>query len=134
MQSPSCGLCYRARDAEQSSELFWVQWTVPGPAHTNVCVECRARPAVCVLEREMRNSPVDCSGTRAYECMRGMQSPSLGLCVRKKDILLDILFLTTSARRDSNPRPPPWQGGAPPLSHSRIFKFLFLLSLSQQKV
>ena len=25
-----------------------------------------------------------------------------------------------SARRDSNPRPPPWQGGAPPLSHSRI--------------
>ena len=27
-----------------------------------------------------------------------------------------------SARRDSNPRPPPWQGGAPPLSHSRIIK------------
>ena len=25
-----------------------------------------------------------------------------------------------SARRDSNPRPPPWQGGAPPLSHSRL--------------
>ena len=25
-----------------------------------------------------------------------------------------------SARRGSNPRPPPWQGGAPPLSHSRI--------------
>ena len=25
-----------------------------------------------------------------------------------------------SARRDSNPRPPPWQGGAPPLSHSRM--------------
>ena len=24
-----------------------------------------------------------------------------------------------SARRGSNPRPPPWQGGAPPLSHSR---------------
>ena len=26
-----------------------------------------------------------------------------------------------SARRGSNPRPPPWQGGAPPLSHSRMF-------------
>ena len=26
-----------------------------------------------------------------------------------------------SARRGSNPRPPPWQGGAPPLSHSRIY-------------
>ena len=25
-----------------------------------------------------------------------------------------------SARRESNPRPPPWQGGAPPLSHSRM--------------
>ena len=28
-----------------------------------------------------------------------------------------------SARRGSNPRPPPWQGGAPPLSHSRILSF-----------
>jgi hypothetical protein len=27
-----------------------------------------------------------------------------------------------SARRGSNPRPPPWQGGAPPLSHSRIVR------------
>ncbi len=29
-------------------------------------------------------------------------------------------FVFESARRGSNPRPPPWQGGAPPLSHSRI--------------
>ena len=29
-----------------------------------------------------------------------------------------------SARRDSNPRPSPWQGDTPPLSHSRIFAFL----------
>ena len=29
-------------------------------------------------------------------------------------------FLFISARRGSNPRPPPWQGGAPPLSHSRM--------------
>ena len=28
-----------------------------------------------------------------------------------------------SARRDSNPRPSPWQGDAPPLSHSRILLF-----------
>ena len=28
-----------------------------------------------------------------------------------------------SARRGSNPRPPPWQGGAPPLSHSRLDAF-----------
>ena len=31
-----------------------------------------------------------------------------------------------SARRGSNPRPPPWQGGAPPLSHSRIFPCIWL--------
>ena len=31
---------------------------------------------------------------------------------------------TSSARRDSNPRPPPWQGGAPPtepLAHNLSF-------------
>ena len=41
-----------------------------------------------------------------------------------------------SARRGSNPRPPPWQGGAPPLSHSRMFfstVFIFMLSLFQEK-
>ncbi len=38
---------------------------------------------------------------------------------KKSTLSLDrVLFL--SARRGSNPRPPPWQGGAPPLSHSRI--------------
>ena len=30
------------------------------------------------------------------------------------------IVLFSSARRGSNPRPPPWQGGAPPLSHSRM--------------
>ena len=34
--------------------------------------------------------------------------------------------LLESARRDSNPRPQPWQGCTPPLSHSRIYNFLFL--------
>ena len=29
-----------------------------------------------------------------------------------------------SARRDSNPRPQPWQGCTPPLSHSRIYILL----------
>ena len=41
-----------------------------------------------------------------------------------------------SARRGSNPRPPPWQGGAPPLSHSRIIQILNLLLLinSNQRI
>ena len=37
-----------------------------------------------------------------------------------------FLKIKKSARRGSNPRPPPWQGGAPPLSHSRICKALNL--------
>ena len=36
-----------------------------------------------------------------------------------------FLFLR-SARRDSNPRPSPWQGDAPPLSHSRLTTSCFL--------
>ena len=46
--------------------------------------------------------------------------PRIELEVIKKDIHPDILFYYSSARRGSNPRPPPWQGGAPPLSHSRM--------------
>ena len=40
-----------------------------------------------------------------------------------KKVSVELLlkpFKNKSARRGSNPRPPPWQGGAPPLSHSRI--------------
>ena len=40
-----------------------------------------------------------------------------------------ILSGSQSARRESNPRPSPWQGDAPPLSHSRI-----LLPCQQQNV
>ena len=40
---------------------------------------------------------------------------------QKKNIhRMSFFVFPESARRGSNPRPPPWQGGAPPLSHSRI--------------
>ena len=39
---------------------------------------------------------------------------------KKERCFMHHSFLFISARRGSNPRPPPWQGGAPPLSHSRI--------------
>ncbi len=39
---------------------------------------------------------------------------------RKKERYRFGIVLFSSARRGSNPRPPPWQGGAPPLSHSRM--------------
>ena len=45
-------------------------------------------------------------------------SPLLGS--KQKKISIRISFFVQSARRGSNPRPPPWQGGAPPLSHSRM--------------
>lgn len=37
---------------------------------------------------------------------------------------ITAIYDAESARRESNPRPPPWQGGAPPLSHSRIVSCL----------
>ena len=36
-------------------------------------------------------------------------------------VLYTLFGKKISARRGSNPRPPPWQGGAPPLSHSRVW-------------
>ena len=47
----------------------------------------------------------------------------LGACTSTppvtKEVSIGYLLKNKSARRGSNPRPPPWQGGAPPLSHSR---------------
>ena len=56
--------------------------------------------------------------------LRGF-SPSIQ--VRKKEDILNGYPLFASARRGSNPRPPPWQGGAPPLSHSRMLVIMMNL-------
>ena len=40
-------------------------------------------------------------------------------------------LIRKSARRESNPRPPPWQGGAPPLSHSRIVHCKLFVALTR---
>ena len=42
----------------------------------------------------------------------------------KADVLPMNYTRIWSERRDSNPQHPPWQGGALPLSHSRIFKLV----------
>ena len=56
----------------------------------------------------------------------------------KKETLRDqnLLGNKKSARRDSNPRPPPWQGGAPPLSHSRLscFSVLKIFTYPQNRI
>ncbi len=42
--------------------------------------------------------------------------------IKKTEMLhFSISVLYKSTRRDSNPRPSPWQGDTPPLSHSCIF-------------
>ena len=45
-----------------------------------------------------------------------------GSNIQKRRYPTDISFfcIIESTRRDSNPRPSPWQGDTPPLSHSRI--------------
>ena len=45
-----------------------------------------------------------------------------GLNIQKKEISSGYLLfcIIESTRRDSNPRPSPWQGDTPPLSHSCV--------------
>ncbi len=55
-------------------------------------------------------------GSSFYILYTQKQLPSAAISRNKK-----------SARRDSNPRPSPWQGDTPPLSHSRTLKITLLL-------
>lgn len=61
---------------------------------------------------------------------------SISMPERKRTILRMILF-HSSARRDSNPRPRPWQGRAPPtepLAHYLLSCDLYMLSKQKRKV
>ena len=53
------------------------------------------------------------------------RSSPAGLEHRKKSHPSDdsFFYLFESTRRDSNPRPSPWQGDTPPLSHSCTHTF-----------
>ena len=60
----------------------------------------------------------------SHEIYHGFLEPKK---YEKKTIASAIVFkICESARRDSNPRPSPWQGDTPPLSHSCVSK-LFIL-------
>ena len=71
-----------------------------------------------------RPKPTLC-GLRPRYPLAGAE-PCRALLAQKKDIHSDIFFCAIkSARRDSNPRPRPWQGRAPPtepLAH--VLRFL----------
>ena len=60
--------------------------------------------------------------TTGVERRHSNRSSPAGLEHRKKSHPSDdsFFYLFESTRRDSNPRPSPWQGDTPPLSHSRI--------------
>ena len=65
---------------------------------------------LCVAEAT--TEPVgETSNPRGFDTRRGNKIT--------KEVSIGYLLKNKSARRGSNPRPPPWQGGAPPLSHSR---------------
>ena len=60
--------------------------------------------------------------TTGVERRHSNRSSPAGLEHRKKSHPSDdsFFYLFESTRRDSNPRPSPWQGDTPPLSHSCV--------------
>ncbi len=72
--------------------------------------------------RRRRTSGGRSPATTGVERRHSNRSNPAGLEHRKKSHPMDgsFFYLFESTRRDSNPRPSPWQGDTPPLSHSCI--------------
>ena len=81
----------------------------------------------CIIEstRRRRTSGGRSPATTAAERRHSNRSNPAGLEHRKKSHPSDdsFFYLFESTRRDSNPRPSPWQGDTPPLSHSCTHTF-----------
>ena len=81
----------------------------------------------CIIEstRRRRTSGGRSPATTAAERRHSNRSSPAGLEHRKKSHPSDdsFFYLFESTRRDSNPRPSPWQGDTPPLSHSCTHTF-----------
>ena len=91
--------------------------------------------------RRRRTSGGRSPTTTAAERRHSNHSSPAGLEHRKKSHPSDdsFFYLFESTRRDSNPRPSPWQGDTPPLSHScttylqnHILKSIFTVSSTNQ--
>ena len=82
-----------------------------------------------VRVRQLRRSETGCttSGGRWYCTDRSgakIRSRERVRVRKQKKHIIDVLFKKKSARRDSNPRPRPWQGRAPPtepLAHKKCY-------------
>ena len=81
----------------------------------------------CIIEstRRRRTSGGRSPTTTGAERRHSNRSSPAGLEHRKKSHPSDdsFFYLFESTRRDSNPRPSPWQGDTPPLSHSCTHTF-----------
>ena len=92
------------------------------------CHAVREHDSLCSIgnlierTRRRRTSGGRSPTTTAAERRHSNRSSPAGLEHRKKSHPSDdsFFYLFESTRRDSNPRPSPWQGDTPPLSHSCI--------------
>ena len=95
------------------------------------CHAVREHDSLCSIgnlierTRRRRTSGGRSPTTTAAERRHSNRSSPAGLEHRKKSHPSDdsFFYLFESTRRDSNPRPSPWQGDTPPLSHSCTHTF-----------
>jgi hypothetical protein len=80
--------------------------------HADARILARYQDVVTELQRDAAARMDSLLGARPRDCDQKCDPP--------EDRRAAKLPLTWSGRRDSNPRPPPWQGGALPLSHVRV--------------
>ena len=80
--------------------------------------------SISLRARDVAERPGDVRLRRPERRHSNRSSPA-GLEHRKKSHPSDdsFFYLFESTRRDSNPRPSPWQGDTPPLSHSCTHTF-----------
>ena len=80
-------------------------------------------PRNILLDKKMNLRQVPLSDTTVVHLRRILLMKPAPLSV-SHSIFQYLLGIKKSTRRDSNPRPSPWQGDTPPLSHSCMFWFL----------
>ena len=99
------------------------------PSRARTCEKKRRYPSdissfshLIESTRRRRTSGGRLTATTGAERRHSNRSSPAGLEHRKKSHPSDdsFFYLFESTRRDSNPRPSPWQGDTPPLSHSCI--------------
>ena len=92
----------------------------PGKART--CEKKRRYPSDISSFSHLIESGGRSPATTGVERRHSNRSNPAGLEHTKKEISNGYLLfcIIESTRRDSNPRPSPWQGDTPPLSHSCI--------------